>query len=93
MVGCLALAINGAVVVVPARGGGRVVATDPCGGLGGGGVLGGDGRGEENRLEHSSLLAAVLAMLHILCLAFLRVPLADLLKPGTIVWEVQCRRL
>merc|ERR1719347_105185 len=63
------------------RGGGRVVATDPCRGLGGGRVLGGDGRGEKDRLEHSSLLAAVLAMLHVLCLALLQVPLTHLLKP------------
>merc|ERR1712168_196199 len=40
-VACPALAVDGAVVVVPARGGGRVVATDPGGGLSGrAGVLG-----------------------------------------------------
>ena len=83
-VGCMALAVNGAVVVVPARGGGRVVAADPGGGLGGGRVLGGDGGGEQDRLEHSSLLAAVLAVLHVLRLALLRVPLAHLLKSATM---------
>ena len=83
-VACLAQPVNGAVVVVPARGGGRVVAPDPGGGLGGGRVLGGDGGGEQDRLEHSSLLAAVLAMLHVLRLALLRVPLAHLLKSATM---------
>ena len=44
-VGGPALAVNGAVVVVPARRGRRVVATDPGGRLGGRGpgVLRGDG--------------------------------------------------
>jgi len=82
MVACVALPVDGAVVVVSARGGGGVVATDPCGRLcGGARVLGGDGGGEEHRLEHSSLFSAVLAMLHVLCLAFLRVPLTHLLRP------------
>ena len=83
-VACLAQPVNGAVVVVPARGGGRVVAPDPGGGLGGGRVLGGDGGGEQDRLEHSSLLAPVLAVLHVLRLALLRVPLAHLLKSATM---------
>ena len=85
-VACSALPVDGAVVVVPAGGGGRVVATDPGGGLGGGAalVLGRDGGGEQHCLEHSTLLSPVLAMLHVLRLAFLLVPLAHLLESKTI---------
>ena len=82
MVGCATFAIDGIIVVVPTGGRGRVVAANPCGSLSGLRVLGGDGGGEQDRLQHPPLLSpVVLAMLHVFRLAFLVVPLAHLLNP------------